>query len=99
MLASWLVATAVTALLLWLDRRRLPPESRARDWGEVTTWLVLSGMFLPSLICFGAHVWVTRTDAPHVRALKALAGTALAVGLGMLVNALLLEALMAAGLA
>jgi hypothetical protein len=80
-LVVWVISSSTTGALLWADRRRLPPEARALMWRGTTVAIAVSGLFLPSPLTFGAHVWVTRRGQGWSRLPRSLLGTALAVGL------------------
>ena len=75
----WVAGSLTTGLLLWADRRRLPPEGRARMWHETTVAIAVSGLFLPSPLTFGAHVWATRRG--WLRLPLSLLGATIAMGL------------------
>jgi hypothetical protein len=92
-LLSWLVGSSLTGLLLRLDRRRLPPEGRARMWNDATLYLAVSGLFLPAPLTFGAHLWVTRPGPLWKRLPLALAGAVGALFLAVGVTSLLLSLL------
>jgi hypothetical protein len=83
-LVVWVVGSLTTGLLLRADRRRLPPEGRARMWYGTTVALAVSGLFLPSPLTFGAHVWATRRG--WTRLPLSLLGAALALGLTLLLS-------------
>jgi hypothetical protein len=96
-LVGWPVASLVTGTLLHLDRRRLDAYGRSRMWNGATLALVVSNMFLPMIfiptpVCFGAHVWLTRRGPWWLRLLKGLAGAMVAMTIFLLVDILALRA-------
>ncbi len=97
-LAGWILPSLVTGVLLAWDRRRLDAYGKARMWNFATLALVVSGMYLPSIfiptpVCFGAHVWVTRRGRWWGRFAKALLAAAVAMAITVLVNYAVLGAL------
>lgn len=89
-LLSWIVGSALTAALLWLDRRRLDEDAR-RAWHRATLYLAVSGFFFPAPLAVGAHLWVTRRLPAWQRIPLALAGSALALSLSLALTVALLS--------
>lgn len=90
MLASWGAGAVTTGALLRWDRRRLGAEGRRRMWRDATLYLAVSGLFVPAPLTFGAHLWVTRPGPLWKRLPLALAGSAGALTLSVLIAYLLL---------
>ncbi|HEU4412405.1 MAG TPA: hypothetical protein VFS43_44595 [Polyangiaceae bacterium] len=59
-------------------RRHRDPYGRRRMWNDATLGFALCGLFIPTPLAYGAHVWVTRRGPWWRRALFGVAAAALA---------------------